>query len=140
MLTGGCFCGDVRYQAEGKPFERALCHCAMCRGTTGAPAVAWFSVTIAEFRYLAGEPVRFASSPEAEREFCGRCGTQLTFRHADYAGSRIDVTTGSLDDREGAAPVEQIYVRSRPSWMVRLSDLPGDLDRRPPGSQDSHSN
>lgn len=129
MLTGGCHCRAVRYQAGGEPFERALCHCELCRKTTGAPAVAWFTVRLADFS-LTGDPVRYASSDHAERAFCGRCGTQITFRDAGY-DDRIDITTASLDDAEGAPPVEQIWVRSRLSWMADAHTLPDDLERRP---------
>jgi len=34
MLTGGCFCGRVRYEAGGVPFNRTNCHCSICRRTT----------------------------------------------------------------------------------------------------------
>ena len=44
MLTGGCHCGAVRYEVRGPVFAPNLCHCDICRGTTGAPCVAWFSV------------------------------------------------------------------------------------------------
>lgn len=123
-MTGGCQCRAVRYEADGEPIERALCHCTICRGTTGAPALAWFTVTTAAFRYTAGEPRRYASSEEAVREFCGVCGTQLTFAHRDYSGDRIDVTTGSLDAPEAAPPREHIWVRSRLGWMADLHALP----------------
>jgi len=129
VLTGGCHCGALRYQAEGEPFERALCHCELCRRTTGAPAVAWFTVRESGFR-LTGEPVRYASSEHAERGFCGRCGTQITFRDAAY-GDRIDITTASLDDPDAVPPAEQIWVRSRLGWMADAHALPDDLERRP---------
>jgi hypothetical protein len=29
MLTGGCFCGHVRYEAGGVPFNPTVCHCSM---------------------------------------------------------------------------------------------------------------
>ncbi|MGI8839313.1 MAG: GFA family protein [Caulobacteraceae bacterium] len=123
MPTGGCYCGTVRYEAAGEPTERALCHCTICRATTGAPAVAWFTVQRANFRYTAGAPTSFASTPKAMREFCGVCGTQLTFVHEDY-GDRIDITTASLDDPHAAPPVEHIWTRSRLDWMTRLDALP----------------
>ena len=129
MLTGGCHCRAVRYEADGQPFERALCHCTLCRATTGAPAVAWFTVRESDLR-LTGEPVAYAASKHAVRTFCGRCGTQITFKHADYE-DRIDLTTASLDDPEAAPPVEQIWVRSRLRWMADAHALPDDLDRRP---------
>ncbi len=129
MLTGGCHCGAVRYRAEGEPFERALCHCELCRKTTGAPAVAWFTVR-EDALALTGEPVSWASSDRAVRTFCGRCGTQITFRDASYE-NRIDLTTASLDDPEAAPPAEQIWVRSRLGWMATAHALPDDLERRP---------
>ena len=41
---GGCFCGLVRYETTGAPAHETICHCAICRGTTGAASVAWFSI------------------------------------------------------------------------------------------------
>lgn len=128
-LAGGCHCRAIRYRTADRPFERALCHCALCRATTGAPAVAWFTVRESALQ-ITGGPIRYASSDHAERTFCGRCGTQITFRDADY-GDRIDVTTASLDDPEAVPPVEQIYVRSRLGWMAGADSLPDDLARRP---------
>ena len=61
MLTGGCLCGHVRYEADGAPFHETICHCSMCRRAAGAPMVAWFSVPRAGFRVVAGTPARFAS-------------------------------------------------------------------------------
>jgi hypothetical protein len=34
MLTGGCFCGRVRYEARGPAFNRTSCHCSICRRTS----------------------------------------------------------------------------------------------------------
>jgi hypothetical protein len=123
-LTGGCHCGAVRYEAHGEPFESALCHCADCRRTTGAPVVAWFTVRTADFRFTVGEPSRHASSYHAERRFCGRCGAQITFVDKAYAGERIDVTTASLDDPDAVPPREHIWTRSRIGWMKDTSGLP----------------
>ncbi len=44
MLKSGCFCGAIRYEMAGAPFDQTSCHCLICRRTTGAPFVAWFSV------------------------------------------------------------------------------------------------
>jgi hypothetical protein len=127
MLTGGCFCGEVRYAVEAADAANAsVCHCENCRRTTGAPMVAWFSVKPEAFRFSAGAPVRFASTQTGAREFCGRCGAQLTFRDSRRV-DEIDITTASLDDPSAVPPVEQIWAVSRLDWVAgvhALSELP----------------
>ena len=120
MLTGGCFCGAVRYETDGNPFHLTNCHCSICRRTTGAPFVAWFSVPRDRFRIVKGMPQPFRSTSKATRSFCATCGTQLTFEHDD-AKDEIDITTCSLDHPEGLPPEDHTWTRSRISW-VELSD------------------
>lgn len=120
MLKGGCYCGAIRYEAEGPPSLETNCHCADCRGVTGAPFVAWFTVPASGFRWIAGEPIHFQSSDRATRSFCGRCGTALMFRSKKSPGE-VDITTCSLDDPEAVPPKSHTWTRSRLSW-IRLAD------------------
>lgn len=120
MLKGGCFCGAIRYEAGGTPFDETVCHCSICRRTAGAPFVAWFSVLPSEFRFLQGTPARYRSSDKATRTFCPRCGTQLTFQHDDRL-EEIDVTTCSLDDPELVRPRDHSRISSKLGW-VKLGD------------------
>jgi hypothetical protein len=121
MLTGGCFCGRLRYEADAAPFNQTSCHCSICRRTTGAPFVAWFSVPRERFR-LSGERTRFRSSGKATRSFCPECGTQITFEF-DAAGE-IDVNTSSLDEPERVPPVDHIYTSTRLEWVKLADGLP----------------
>jgi hypothetical protein len=131
MLTGGCFCGRVRYEADGAPFNETNCHCSICRRTTGAPFVAWFSVRRSQFRLVSGEATRFRSSGSATRSFCSECGTQITFE-LDGA-DEIDLTTSSLDDPNSVPPVDHTRTSSRLQW-VRLADgLPQFRESREAG-------
>jgi hypothetical protein len=116
VLRGGCFCGAVRYAADGPPFQETNCHCSICRRTTGAPFVAWFSVRRTGFRVVKGEPVRFNTTAQGVRTFCSTCGTQLTFTHADFP-DEIDVTTSSLDDPESVPPRDNTRTSSRLRWI-----------------------
>ena len=120
MLTGGCFCGRVRYETEDAPFNRTNCHCTICRRTTGAPYVAWFSVARSKLK-LSGELARFRSSAKATRSFCPECGTQISF---DLDGAdEIDVTTASLDDPNRVPPVDHIHTSSRLAWVKLVDGL-----------------
>src|SRR5512143_1628329 len=120
MLKGGCYCGKIRYEATGLPFHETICHCSICRRTSGAPFVAWFSVRTAEFRFVFGSPKQFRSTPEGMRSFCGDCGTPITFQRVDCM-DEIDITTCSLDDPEAAAPRDHTRASSRVKW-VRIGD------------------
>jgi hypothetical protein len=130
MLTGGCFCGRVRYEAEGAPFNRTNCHCSICRRTTGAPFVAWFSVPRSQLK-LAGEPRLFRSSGKATRSFCPECGTQITF---DLDGAaEIDLTTASLDEPNRLPPVDHTCTSSRLAWVKLADGLPEFRESREEG-------
>jgi hypothetical protein len=133
MLTGGCYCGAVRYQADGTPFNETNCHCSICRRTAGAPFVAWFSVPRAAFRFVSGAPTRFQSTPKGRRSFCPRCGTQLTFESAD-APSEIDVNTVSLDDANSVPPKDHTRTSSKLAWIKLADGLPEFREARPSGN------
>ena len=136
MLNGGCFCGAIRYEAGGIPFHQTNCHCSICRRTTGAPFVAWFSVPRSEFRLIQGMPAQFRSSPKGMRSFCPRCGTQLTFEHDD-ASNEIDVTTCSLDAPDQLPPKDHTRTSSKLAWVKLADGLPQYHEARSNGSRDA---
>ena len=123
MLHGGCYCGRIRYEAAATPFHETNCHCSICRRTTGAAFVTWFSVPRSQFRLVRGEPIRFRSTAKATRSFCPQCGTQLTFEHDEFL-DEIDVTTCSLDEPEKVSPKDHTYTSSKVSWLKLTDPLP----------------
>lgn len=122
--TGGCHCGEVRYALQGEVANATLCHCTLCRATTGAPAVAWCSVEASHFSFTRGQPRSYRSTPHGTRTFCAMCGTQLTFREDGETG--IDITTASLDEpgADAVAPRDQTYARSELPWLRSAHALP----------------
>ena len=132
MITGGCFCGRVRYEVRGTPFNATLCHCRTCRAVSGAPTLAWFSCTSAELVLVAGAPRSFASSDGVTRGFCDACGTALTYARADLP-DEIDVTIASLDAPDDVPPRDQTQHRHRIAWVDGLGGLPAHPDGRPAG-------
>ena len=120
MLQGGCFCGRVRYEVKGELFNRTNCHCSICRRTSGAPFVTWFTVAQGNFHWLSGQPAAFESSPGVTRAFCRDCGTALTFARSDIDGE-IDVTTCSLDAPAEVPPEDHVFTAGKLPW-IKLSD------------------
>lgn len=116
MLTGGCYCGAIRYQVRGEPINRTICHCEMCRRTTGAPCVAWFTVPRVQLQMTGGNVTRYRSSSHGTRSFCATCGTQLTFADDDFPGD-IDVSTCSLDQPAAVPPASHIFTASQVPWL-----------------------
>ena len=130
MLTGGCFCGQTRYQAAGTPFHSTICHCADCRRIAGAPLVAWFSVKSSDFTITRGTPQRFASSPAVTRRFCPNCGTPLTYQNAHHA-EEIDILTATLDNPNAVPPQDHVYAAHRLAWLHIDDGLPHHPGPRP---------
>lgn len=123
MINGRCFCGFIRYVADGTPSNETNCHCSICRRVSGAPLVAWATVPAASFRVLSGTPSSFRSSDHGTRTFCPQCGTPLTFRSARFP-DEVDVTICSLERPELLPPKDHTYVRSKLPWVGLGDALP----------------
>lgn len=94
ILTGGCYCGDIRYRIECEILGTATCRCTSCARTAGTHAVAWLTVPSDGVILIAGEPAHHVDGT-ITRTFCGRCGTKLTYQ--DDARGETDITVSSLD-------------------------------------------
>src|SRR5215471_10261711 len=104
-ITGGCYCGQVRFSAAPEVRVRTNCHCANCRRATGAQGVAWIIVKRSQFQFVKGTPRRYQTETGAWRTFCGSCGTSLTYE-TDKRPNDIDITTGSPDHPEDFPPTK----------------------------------
>jgi hypothetical protein len=123
-LSGGCQCGAVRYEVSGDPAHVALCHCADCRKSAGAPMVSWAAFQEDQFRLTAGQPSVFNSSGTALRSFCPTCGTGLCYRNAEYLPGIVDVQSATLDDPDALPPQVHIQTAERLHWMIGAEALP----------------
>lgn len=129
-MTGGCFCGALRYALAGAPELVTHCHCSMCRRVAGAPLVTWATYPAGALRWTQGTPAALRSSAKAVRTFCGRCGTPLTF--AEVADpSRVDVTVATMDHPETFRPQAHIWTSSQLGW----AEVDDDLPRLPRGTE-----
>ena len=59
-LEGGCYCGVVRYVAEGEPMMQAQCHCRECQYLTGGSPNMFVAMAPDGFKYTRGAPKQFS--------------------------------------------------------------------------------
>ena len=121
-LEGGCQCGAIRYQVTGAPVMTAICHCSMCRRANAAPAVAWAMYQAPQVTFTSG-PKFYASSDEAQRGFCGVCGTQISFT-ATFIPGLIDLTIGSMDQPDSVKPQFHYWYSKHLAWVEFADALP----------------
>ncbi len=123
IWTGGCQCGAVRYRLLSRPANPCLCHCRMCQKQFGSFFGAFADVREDDFHLVRGKVKYFKSSSEAERGFCGDCGTPLVYHFLSQP--RIAIAIGSLDRHAEMKPEFQYGLESREPWFADLHNLPG---------------
>ena len=131
--TGGCQCGDVRYEVTGEPAYHAICHCDACRASSGAPFVSWYATQEENFTLKSGEPRRFEGRPGAERYFCPRCGTGLYYRNAEALPGLVDIQSATFDDAGAEAPAIQVQCAERLAWVTAIPQM-AEFERYPGGA------
>ena len=100
QVEGGCYCGAVRYRAEGDAVFKGQCHCRECQYITGGAPNLVMGVPERGFAFTRGASAAFRRSDlesPVTREFCARCGTHLLTRAPGLAGV-VMLKVGTLDD------------------------------------------
>jgi len=98
--TGHCYCGQLKYEAEGDPIVKGNCHCRECQYISGGHPNAFIVMSDAGFKYTEGTPKSFArddlESPRT-REFCDNCGTHILTKSPTRPGAVV-IKVGTLDN------------------------------------------
>jgi hypothetical protein len=123
--AGACLCGAVRFAIDLPTRWVAHCHCSMCRRAHGAAFVTWASVAAPQFRVTEGEAevARYASSPDATRSFCRRCGASLWFTSTRWAGE-VHVARALIDGPLDRDPQVHAFYDDKAPWIAVADGLP----------------
>lgn len=112
IATGGCLCGNVRFQVTGSPLRVGVCHCMDCRKHHGALFHA-SAIFPAEALSVVGTTASYAG-----RHFCSNCGSSVF----SGTGNEIEVHLGSLDAPDQFKPTYELWTVRRESWLPPFLD------------------
>jgi hypothetical protein len=133
VLSGGCVCGEVRYEVS-EPFVSAnYCHCTRCQRRTGTGASANGRTAEGSFRIVKGEEFVKCWDPGGggfPKCFCSNCGSALYSQSPD--GGQIAVRLGTVDGDPGIRPEKHQFTAYAAVW----EPIPDDgLPRFPESSR-----
>lgn len=119
---GGCLCGAVRYEVHGPLREAIACHCRQCLTWSGNYVVATQART-ADLRFTADNGLAwYASSEEASRGFCRRCGSNLFWR--PHGRDVTSIMAGTVVNPTGFRISHHIYADDKPDFYDITDGLP----------------
>ncbi|MBT8099512.1 MAG: GFA family protein [Gammaproteobacteria bacterium] len=119
---GQCLCGAVRFSVSGPLRPVVYCHCEQCRRSSGH-FVAATACHPADLKIADDAALRwYRSSAEAERGFCGNCGSSLFWR-PDHRG-HTSIMAGSLDRPTGLTAKQHIFVNMSSDYYEISDGLP----------------
>jgi len=118
-ITGGCLCGQVRYEIKSEPRLQLACHCANCRKQSGS-AFSMSALVPREDITIKGEMKTYHdigdSGNQISRVFCPNCGSPL-FSEVVARPDAIALKAGSLDDLGWFKPRVNLWTDSALPWV-----------------------
>jgi hypothetical protein len=118
-LTGGCSCGQVRYELLDKPIRVHCCHCTDCQRHTGSAFVLNALIETSAIKILRGKlravPVPRAFAPH-DIYRCPECRVALWSDYGHRSQIRF-VRVGTLDHPTAFPPDIHIYTETKVPWL-----------------------
>lgn len=121
-ISGGCYCGAVRYRAKGVKAQMTECHCSQCRKQSGHRYASTGAKTSGIKIEGAEKITWYRASPEAERGFCSVCGSTLFWKRSDEDYSAI--LAGSIDEPNELRLAKHIFVADKGGYYEIDDGLP----------------
>ncbi|MEM7794580.1 MAG: GFA family protein [Cyanobacteria bacterium P01_C01_bin.118] len=99
--TGGCQCGQIRYELQAEPLTLYVCHCTECQRQSSSAFGMSMPVPRESLHLTKGTPKHWSRPSDSGRTvtcfFCGDCGTRL-FHQPSRDRKITNIKPGTLDD------------------------------------------
>jgi hypothetical protein len=114
-LTGGCFCGRIRYRIDAPLRPGRSCHCSRCRKVFSGAGSAYAEVEPGSFSWVSGaeDLTHHETTPGWGLCFCKSCGSTLC---GTQQRTVHGVTLGTVDGDPGVQIQMHLFVGSKASW------------------------
>jgi len=128
--SGGCYCGAVTWSCAAEPTRNLVCHCEDCRRALSAPMMASLGFPKDHVQW-SGEIRHFHSSPEADRGFCGTCGSRLYFASKRWPDEQF-IMASTLADHSAYWVTKHVVTDEMVPWVHLKNVIPGTgFDKTP---------
>ena len=128
FATGGCTCGQVRYQLKQKPLYVHCCHCRWCQRETGSSFALNAMIEADSVELLTGQveqttiPTNSGKGQKFSR--CPNCRVTLWSNYGGAGDLFHFVRVGSLDNPDLVPPDIQIFTSSKQPWVELQQNIP----------------
>lgn len=125
MHKGSCLCGGIAYELDAPLTQIGMCHCAMCRKSSGTAFATNAPVPADKFHITRGAELlsRYESSPGKQRVFCRVCASPIYSESGNKPGV-VRIRIGLLDTAVGRRPDYHFFVDAKADWYEVADDLP----------------
>lgn len=130
-ITGGCACGQVRYEISGEPGFSFHCQCRKCQRASGTGHASIFIVTaeaITATGILGAYTQSSDSGHDTAAHFCPTCGSPVLNRADRFPESRY-IHAASLDDPALFKPERVMFRAPGQAWDYIDPELPWPAPR-----------
>src|SRR5512143_1420485 len=117
MVKGECNCGAVAYEIGADLTGIFVCHCSICRRSSGSNGMAVVVFPKAQFSWVSGEDrISTWNKPGTDwhKWFCGTCGSPVP---GENDSKTMFAPAGCLTEGAGSLQViHHVWVGSKAPW------------------------
>ena len=131
-ISGGCYCGSLRYESVGDIEASIQCHCRECQYITGGNPNVIMIMPLSGFEFVKGIPKTFKRKDiekAVTRLFCENCGTGIGTKNPNRPNSII-LKVGTFDNPSIFKPDIAIFTIDKQKFHY-IEDGLKSFERRP---------